>query len=556
MTVKVLRLSGLLSGDAYQAADALLADRSAPDLTRLLVVDDTATLVNRSAVYERLLTSRRMDHLLCVAVGPRPEGSREFRYPGSISGGQGGMMLWVSNPHGIDWRPTSSAIAVGHSGSSASGLDHLIELLVVDEVFDRVCKMSSDIPGGAASPGIRLARMDDEATNFSAALVMAIRRLTGAGSGLAPTDNEPFTVPWATRTATPSLVEDGELARYRENVMVAAATTSETLTRLSGVGGLFGTGQSNVRDRVIELGSALGAFRNRVARLLQNAHAPNGLTERQRDQLTRAGVRLAGPPATVLGEIDARDNEAVTTASGRSAIFRAIAEAVRAGDPLPLVVRRLKLTASALDHAGSASYLPEVDQACPPTLISRLAKPPSAPRPWRWWLPTAGALAAGLGWLAADSNLAVGSSVAVGVVMGVLALALLGTAVAGLWRGRIRAWRRRLALDEAVRSADALANLVTTVAAKEWSGGNVTLDEITLARIALDGVISHLAEHAAVGDAQGVRAPRAARFSESLLPSLQDLVVVVVAAGYDAASADGRSAFEQARARTAELVAD
>jgi hypothetical protein len=559
MTVEILRLTGLRGDEGDQAASALLADyRSHPDLSRLLVIDDTIALIGHSAAYERLLTSRRLDHLLCVAVGPRAADNREFRFPGNIGGGQGSAVLWVSEPHGIDWRLAASAIAVGHSGNSASGLHHLIELLSVDEVFDRVCEIAKRVPGGVANPGLRLAGADNEAARFAAALVMAIRRLTRPASGPAPVENSLFTALQGVRPGSASLAEDGELSRYREDVVTSAASASDALTQLAGIGGLLGLSQPSVRTHVISAGSALGAFRERVARLLRDAHAPSGLSEKQRGQLKAAGVRLLDPsPAiadgvTGAGAVGGTGGGATGTGSGRSAVYGAIAEAVRGGDSLPRVTRRLNLTATALDHGGSASYRPEVDQVCPPSLVRRLAEPPSPPRPPRWWLPTAGALAAVLGALAA------GWSVAAGVAVGGLALVIMVAAAVWPWRARVSAWRRQLALDEAVHSADALADLVATVAAREWSGGNLILDEITRIRIALDGVTRQLTEHAdAAGDpGGGARASRAARLSESLISGLRDLVLAVLAAGSATASAIGQAAFEQARAKTAQLVTD
>jgi hypothetical protein len=546
MTVEILRLSGLRGSEAGQAAGTLLADRAHRDLSRLLVVDDTAALIDHSAVYERLLTSRRLDHLLCVAVGPRAANSRELRFPGNIGGAQESAVLWVSDPLGIDWRLAASAIAMGRGRNSANGLHHLIELLSVDEVFDRMCEIARQVPGGVASPGLRLAGADDEAASFAAALATAIRRLTGPGSGPAPVDHEPFPLLQDARGSTASLAEDGELSRYRENVIASAASASDALMQLAGIGGLAGLSQPGVQAHVAETGSALGAFRDRVARLLREAHAPGGLTEKQRGQLKAAGVRLPDPLPT------AADGEAAGTGPRQSAVYRAIAEAVRDGDTLPRATRRLNVTASALDHSGSASYLQRVDQVCPPDLLRRLAQPPSPPRPWRWWLPAAGVLAAALGALAAGWN------TVAGVAVGVLVLVTAAAVAAWRWRERVSAWQRELALDKAVDSADGLAGLVTTVAAREWSGGHGTLDEISRARIALDAVTKQLTEQAGLagGPASGARASQAARLSESLMPGLRDLVLAVLAAGAGAASAGGQAAFEQARVRTAELVAD
>jgi len=81
----------------------------------------------------------------------------------------------------------------------------------------------------------------------------------------------------------------------------------------------------------------------------------------------------------------------------------------------------------------------------------------------------------------------------------------------------------------------------------------VTPNEITLTRIALDGVSEQLTAHADdVGDPDG--GARASRLCESLMPTLRDLVLTVLAAGSVTASTSGRDAVEQARAKTAELV--
>jgi hypothetical protein len=547
MTVEVLRLSGLPDGEPDRAVSALLADFHAhPDLSRLLVVDNTVALIGHSVVFERLLTSHRLDHLVCVAVGPRAADSREFRFPGNIGGGQGSTVLWVSDPHGIDWRLAASAIARGHSGNSASGLDHLIELLMVDEVFDRVCDMARQVPGGVASPGIRLAGTDDEAGSFAAALVLAIRRLTATDPGLPAGADEPFTVLQGAPVGTARLTEQGELARYREEATAAADSASRALTRLAGIGGLLGLSPPSIRVHVTEAGSALGAFRNRTARLLGDAHALGGLTDKQRGQLAAAGVQLLNPPSAGAAHGTGGGPP------GTSAVYGAIAEAVRVGETLPQVARRLNVTANALAHGGSGSRLRDVDRVCPLALVRQLADPPAPPRPRRWWLAAAGAFAAVLGVLAASW------STPAGVAVGAIALVVMAAAVQWSWRARVRAWRAELALDEAVSSADALADLVITVAAREWSGANATVDEITRARIVLDGVTRQLTEHAdASSDVESrARALRAARLSEGLTLGLRDLVLMVLAAGSSAAGAAGQTAFDQARAKTAELVSN
>jgi hypothetical protein len=142
------------------------------------------------------------------------------------------------------------------------------------------------------------------------------------------------------------------------------------------------------------------------------------------------------------------------------------------------------------------------------------------------------------------------------VVAGVIVLAVAVAAIAARWRAQVAAWRAELGLDDAVSAADALASLVATVAAKEWSGNHETLDEVTRARIALDGVTKGLTELPG-GPGSGPQAARATRLGESLVPGLRDLVLTVLAgATTAAASSGGQTAFEQAKARTAELVED
>src|SRR5215469_9963764 len=165
MTVEILRLSGKETTEAEQAANTLLDLRTGPrDLRNLLVLDDTALLDQHAPVYRRLDTAGRVEDMLCVAVGPRAGNDRVLRLPGNLGGTQGSPVVWVSDPSGIDWRVAPAAIALGHPPSKASGLDHLVELLSVEDMFKRVHKtLIYKVPGRVASPGLWLAGADDEA---------------------------------------------------------------------------------------------------------------------------------------------------------------------------------------------------------------------------------------------------------------------------------------------------------------------------------------------------------------------------------------------------------
>ena len=211
-------------------------------------------------------------------------------------------------------------------------------------------------------------------------------------------------------------------------------------------------------------------------------------------------MRLPDPPPRAA--LDANHQDV-----NRAAVPRAVVEAIRDGDTLPRVTRRLNLTGQQLIHKGSASYLPEAEKTCPARLLDRLANP--APRP--------------PGKAAPD------------------------------------AWHRELGLEDAARAADGLAALVVTVAGKEWSGGAVVAEEITRIRIALDGISSKLAEHATQGatvNVGGARGTRLARLSDSLTPILCDLVGTALAAEAATPSASGQEAYERAQAKTGDLIAE
>lgn len=498
MTVEVLWLSGLGVAEATEAADGLLRDiEHHPNLGRTLVIDDTAVLVDHAGVYKRLLTSARLKRLLCVALGRQGQESQnsQIRIPANISSRLGSAVLWVSDPRGIDWRLAAAAIADGHAGSPASGLDYLVGVLSVDEVFDQVlATMVSDVRNGVASPGLRLAGADDEAASFAAALALAIERLTGPGSGPVAGAEKPFVSLIPSSFGIAGLTEGGELAVYRDRIAGAADATARALAKP--MGGLLRRSGPDVRDRVIAIGRDLRAFRDRVARLFTEAESVGDLTEVQRGQVTAAGVRLPDlPPAA-----DHQD-------ANRSVVLRAVVEAIRDGDTLPRVTRRLNLTGQQFSHKGSASYLPEAEKTCSAGLLDRLANP--APRP--------------------------------------------------PGKAGTDAWQRELGLEDAARAADGLAALVVTVAGKEWSGGASVAEEITRIRIALDGISSKLAEHAVQGatvNVGGARGTRLARLSDSLTPILCDLVGTALAAEAATPSASGQEAYERAQAKTGDLITE
>ena len=495
MTIEILRLCGMATAEAEQAANTLLNIRTGPrDLRNLLVLDDTARLVGHAPVYRRLDTASRVEDMLCVAVGPRSGNDLVLQLPGNLGGTQGSPVLWVSDPAGIDWRVATAAPAMGHPPSRANGLDHLVELLSVEDMFKRAHRaLIEKVPGRVASPGLRLAGADDEAATFAAALAVAIRRLCDPGPGA----DGPFPALLPAQAGGATLAEGGRLARYRDEVAESVAAASDALGKLTGLSGVLRRGNDRAHAHLIEAGAALADLRDLVTQLLRDANTAGELTGNQRRLVTDEGIRFpAGPLPPSTGRT-------AGSAAEQLPVHRAIAEAIRGGDTLTLVARRLTLTERELKRRGSASYLKDVVERCPQPLLDQLANPPQRlPR-------RAGAAEA----------------------------------------------RHELGLDAAMRAAKALEDLIVAVANREWSPVTASPGEVARIRVALDGIRKALTEHADAVSSAGSGA-RLTRLGESLAPALRDLVLRVLPAESAQPSASGQEAFEAAHQRATGLLAD
>jgi hypothetical protein len=505
MTVEVLRLSGLPAEEAEQAANTLLDTETGPyDLTRLLVLDDTALLVQHSPVYRGLVSAGRVEKMLCVAVGPRAGDGRSLHLRGNLGGNQGAGVLWVSDPRGIDWRVGMAAVAKGRPPGKVSGPDLLLQLLSVDELFDRVRdRLETQVPGRVASPGLRVAGADDESATFALALAMGIRVLTDPGGlgrpGGAADGPFPALLPAAAGGAR--LEGGAPLARYCDEVTDYAEAAAQALGRKA-LGGMLRGRDGDFRDNVIGARDALAYLRDLVGQLLTDASARGELARSQRQLVQAAGLRF--PAAAEAPTADPGQSGGERVAAEQSAVYRAVADAVGGGDPLGRVSGRLAQTEPAVRHLGSAAYLPELERACPASLLARLSAAPQRPP-----------------------------------------------------RQASAAARRDLGLDDAEQAARALVGLVIEVANREWSPAMPSPAELSRVRIALDGARRELTEHAAAaGDLAQARSARLKRLSESLLPMLRDLVLGVAAIESAAPSASGRDAFDAARARTAARLAE
>lgn len=601
--VQRLTLSGLDAPDALAAAAALLGDRSVRDLTRLLVIDDTGMLTEHETAYAALLTSGRLSRLLCVAIGI-PGGSRlraEIELPGNISSVQGSAVLWVGDPLGIDLELTADAVALTRPAGVRTGLLDLLEVLTSHEVYDQVRELVADMPDGVVNPGLWLADAGERDIAFPAALARAIRQLTKDDqSGEA----EPLVQLQDIFSSPPRLLDDSELAQTGKQCATDARQANGALAAQGYLSRLLGVGQParDVLEHVAAAGEALARLRDQVARLLKDANATGGLTEQQEELLADTGVVVSH------GEVWADRSAGSRPETPTEVVRKAVAGRIHAGDPLPVVIRRLAAAESVLTSRGSLAYLPEVDRRCPPELVSTLRDPPPLPRP-QWWLPlaaTAIGLIAGLGalvgaavgvvvtlaWVgvlaasagerrgagagadraALASNLVAGlagtaGGVAIGeaakprpaeaAAFGVLAVVLGIVAAALAWRARAASWGEELQPMQAAAAAEGLTELVTEVASKEWSAGSAALEAVTRARIILQGSCDQLreyADNAESGTKRGRQEPRVASLGRILLPTLRELPIHLLEAQPATGVPNGQGTYQEAKGKTGDLI--
>jgi hypothetical protein len=489
MTVQILSMLGLSAAEATQAADEILdinIDTAPERLERLLVLEGTETLHEHAPVYQHLDAAHRVGKFLCVTVGPRAGDGSKLELPGNL-GGQGWPVLWVSRPGGINWRMAKAAVANRHPGNAPAALDQhpLVSLLSIDEIFDRVHeRFLAEVPVRVASPGLWLAGADDEAATFAGALAMAIRRVCEPGPG---TDTA-FGELLPARAGGARLSESGPLARYLGRVAEMDREASHALAKQAGLGGMLKRGDGGVPRYLTKVGEALTDLRDLVFQVLRDASVAGTvgtMTASQRELVRNAGLEFeaeaSSQPSAMAGFV-----------AEQSLIYRALARAIAGGDTIPLAAKRLTATERQITRHGSASYLPEVENRCPSSLLARLADPTQR-------VPRHAAVAEA---------------------------------------------RRELGLDTATRAAQALKDLIIAVANQEWSPTSVTSRELAGARAALDGTRKALTEYASTADGvrSGTRGARLTRLSESRFPLLCDLVLHAVAVELASPSASGQEA--------------
>jgi hypothetical protein len=602
--VSLLRLSGLSSDEAVRAADNLVRDRSVPDLSCLLIVDEARTLPSHGAALENLLTSGRVPHFVCVATG-EPAERGLVQLPGSVATWRDSAILWVGDRFGVDWVPGAASVASLRPADGPDGLQRLVEILSSVTVYDRVRELAAEVPNAAACPGLRLAESETDAAAFPAVLAEAIERLEPR-RGVAPGSAQPFTDLRRLHSADPVLRDDGELARVRRQCLNAAEDADRALREAGRLSGLLGSGETpeQAGSLLAGAGDALADLRTAVSVLLDAIPARGGLTELQRERLgerlRRAGISLGSGPPGQGGPMAAPLSSEETPVA---AVSRIVTESLRDGEAPSQVAERLAATERVLRPPVNSPHSARLDQCCPVGLIDRLREPGTVPRAWPWFaalgaLATALASVAGIAagaaiavaWivmaataayrsaaaapgrgrvgasllpdvLAAVAGVAAGSAVASAVKLPapaavacvVLAIVTVAAAVLTSWRARVTRWRQGLPLGEVPAAAQALTDLVVSAVGSMESADSASLDTVARARIVLEAIVDEMHKYASAGRAIAP-AEHGAEIGSALVPVLRELAAAVVSAQLMQHARDGEAVRQGAQAKTADLI--
>ncbi|MFB7240897.1 hypothetical protein ACFCYX_00310 [Streptomyces populi] len=485
------------------------------DVSRVLVIDTVGSLLQHHAAYERLCSNALVSTLLCLAVGqlPGPDG-RVLDLPSQLRPPMAAT-LWVGDVRGIGWRPgqgrSLSLTDADIAADDITGLEPLIDLLKVAEVFDETVSTLGELPSAVASPALRLLvhevpdedliRTELQAVNECVSLPDDLRTGSAPGgvldvlAGYAAPDD---------LALEDCLPEDSLLRQAHWRCVERLAEADDRLTRMTGWRGLLAPPAhlAALGESVREAGHALADYRDVIEQTFEWADGRAGLDADGRDHLTHMGIRLPHVQGTRPEEIGAELRERVTTR-------------LRRRRPLPEIVSWLRDFAERSVPAGSAAQLDRLRRVCPDTLLDTLVDPPPPSlgvrivRAGAWSAVAALAAAAGplgiwgallvLALLAAGAVRTAGSPAAVprvtaGALAGIwltgsaaglalrsagvpawadvplLVLALLATALAAgaLWAAALGRWRTDSGLAEAAEAGERLGEVLDRGVLRHW----------------------------------------------------------------------------------------
>ncbi|MFF3737501.1 hypothetical protein [Streptomyces sp. NPDC002566] len=366
----------------------------AADVSRVLVIDTAADLVSHEDAYERICSHPGVSAVLCLAVGPpaaRSAGpaadpadaadepyreSHVLALPVQLRPPLAAT-VWVGDVRGIGWRPgQSGAPALTDTGAAENdlgGLDPLVELLQVAEVFDETVGTLHELPSAVASPALRLLIHEVPEEELLRTQVQALEYCTGAPTAV--TSPAPPEGPLAVLagTADPEdlssedcLPEDSPLRQSHRQTVAGMRRAGLCLAELSGRRGWLGraSGMREALGAVREAGHRLAEHRRTIEQTFEWVDGRAGIDAEARDHLLRLGVRLPLVPGTRPEEVGAALRQQVLTRLERRR-------------PLPEIVSWLREFTNSTVPSGSAAQIERIQQVCPDDVLAPLIRPPA-----------------------------------------------------------------------------------------------------------------------------------------------------------------------------------
>ncbi|CCK26434.1 hypothetical protein BN159_2055 [Streptomyces davaonensis JCM 4913] len=485
------------------------------DVSRVLVIDTVAELPTHHAAYERLCSDPLVSNLLCLAVGPLPgPDERVLSLPAQLRPPVAAT-LWIGDVRGIGWRPGQArSLALTDTDIAAddsTGLEPLIDLLRVAEVFDEAVAALSELPSAVASPSLRLLVHEVAEQDLMRAQLQALDACVSPPddlrAGRAPggaLDVLAGYVQAEDLSVEDCLPESSLLRQAHWRSIGRLSEANDRLDALAGWRGLLMVGEpaGDVVQAAREASHALADYRDAIEQTFEWADGRAGLNADGRDHLAQMGIQLPLVPGTRPEEVGGE-------------LRRQVVQQLRRRRPLPEIVSWLRDFAARTVPTGSAAQLDRLHRICPDDLLDTLREPPppsigTDPVPPALWAAaaallaglspvgvwgvlvvlvllgagaartagspgrvppaTAGALA--VSWLvggAAGLGLrSVGMPVWTGTPLLVLALLAAALSARSLWVAAVRQWRSDTGLAEAGEAVERLGEVLDQGVLQHW----------------------------------------------------------------------------------------
>jgi hypothetical protein len=471
-------------------------------IPRVVVIDRAESLGRNFTEFQHLYL---LHSVICIVVGSGDQTASGpvLRLPQQLSQDRAAV-LWVGDSQGVWWSPDQVRVRSGAERLTGSGLDELVDVLSVADVFDEVVKRARTIPHHTASPGVERVSGSLQPAEVVSAVWQVVSQVTSESGVPVESALRPSSTDVSSLVAGSSIVEDSELDRARRAATDATRRAEVTVRRFEGLAGLLGRAAGAARARIVAAGRELDAFAGlvRVAAAELDAGARSGT-------LATSGLAERG-----FAPVE-RFEPAKVTAGLRSIVV----DELRGGTSLADLASGLRSQATVLAPGGAGGAAAQVDTAYPSGLSQRLA----APDPFHRWIVSpallplvalttaAGASLPGWFWLAgpllgvlwaalvvrtafsgparprpADLHPAAAHAVAavfgvvaarssgldlppeVAVPLAVVCLLALPVLLQASWNRGVRRWQRTSGVGEAARAGVALNEILEAMAREEW----------------------------------------------------------------------------------------